>query len=88
MIGQNTSLNLTAITTNANCNNMGGTATVIVTNGTPPFVYQWDPPSAGTDSIATNLSAGIYNVTVTDTINGCIDSIMITVGIDTNLGRK
>ena len=37
-----------------------------------PYVYQWIGPSfTSSDSIATNLSAGLYSVTVTD-INGCV----------------
>ena len=32
-----------------------------------PYVYQWIGPSfTSSDSIATNLSAGLYSVTVTD----------------------
>ncbi|MBK8365753.1 MAG: gliding motility-associated C-terminal domain-containing protein [Bacteroidetes bacterium] len=50
-------------------NGNDGTANSSVANGTGPFTYLWSP-SGGTDSTATNLSAGNYSVSVTDG-NGC-----------------
>ena len=40
--------------------------------GTTPYDYLWDDPATQTTQIATGLSAGTYNVTVTDA-NGCTD---------------
>src|SRR5690606_27231544 len=45
-----------------------GTATAVVTNGTPPFTYSWSP-SGGTAATATGLAVGTYTVTVTDANN-------------------
>lgn len=55
-----------------------GTATVIVTSGTPPFTFLWNDAQAQTDSAATNLAAGMYHVTITDG-NGCEveDSVVV-----------
>ncbi len=43
---------------------------VIVTGGTGPMIYTWNPSTASTDSIAQNLGAGTYSYSVTDA-NGC-----------------
>ena len=55
-----------------------GTATAIATDGTPPYVYQWDDPDLQTTSTATGLCVGTYFVTVTDA-NNCssIGSIFV-----------
>jgi len=47
-----------------------GTASINVAGGTPPYSYLWSP-FGGNSSAATNLSAGVYSVSVTDT-NGCV----------------
>jgi gliding motility-associated-like protein len=55
-----------------------GTASVNITGGTSPFVYTWNP-SVSSSATASNLSAGVYKVTVTDA-GGCsyVDSVSIT----------
>lgn len=53
----------------ANCNNNDGSIEVNVTSGTAPFTYDWSPNVSSTNT-ATGLSAGLYEVTVTDA-NGC-----------------
>ena len=55
-----------------------GTATVFVTGGTPYYLYQWNDPANQTVQQATSLSAGNYNVTVTDW-NGCSTQAAVTV---------
>lgn len=50
---------------NAACD---GTLVVTPTNGTAPFLFQWD--NGQTTQMATSLCAGTYSVTVTDA-NGC-----------------
>jgi len=48
-----------------------GDITVFVSGGTPVYAYLWDASTGNqTDSVATALGAGSYNVTVTDA-NGC-----------------
>ncbi len=50
------------------CNGETGTLTTSVTGGTTPYTYQWDN-GAGTDPNPINISAGTYNVTITDANN-------------------
>ncbi len=71
---------ITASATDASCDgSCDGTGLVsTITGGTPPYSIQWDDPSAQTDSLATGLCAGIYNVTVTDA-NGCEATAQIVV---------
>ena len=49
-------------------NGCNGSATAIPTGGTGPYTYAWD--NGQTTQTATDLCAGIYEVTVTDA-NGC-----------------
>jgi gliding motility-associated-like protein len=57
----------------------GAIAVSSVTGGAiPPYSYQWNDPSGQATSIANNLAAGIYNVTVTDG-NGCVATFADTV---------
>jgi gliding motility-associated-like protein len=53
-----------------------GTATIGVMGGVFPYTYDWG--NGQTDSIAIDLSAGIYEVTVTDD-NACEDSLEVTI---------
>ncbi len=55
-----------------------GSATAIVTGGTPNFSYSWDDPLNQTTPTANNLQAGVYNVVVED-INGCIATNSIEI---------
>ena len=52
----------------SSCGQSDGAASVLMTGGTPPFVYNWSN-GANTD-VVTGLKAGAYTVTVTDS-NGC-----------------
>lgn len=58
-----------------------GTATINVSGGTEPYIYEWnDAPGNQTTQTATGLEVGTYMFTVTD-INGCnitTDFILIT----------
>ncbi|QQS29630.1 MAG: PQQ-binding-like beta-propeller repeat protein [Sphingobacteriales bacterium] len=49
--------------------NSDGEIEVLVSGGTPPYTYEWNttPPQTGTT--ATNLAAGVYSLTVTDSTN-------------------
>ncbi|MFH1321902.1 MAG: PKD domain-containing protein [Bacteroidota bacterium] len=60
-----------------------GQATVIVTDGTPPYTYSWNTIPVQTDTgvtsfTATGFSAGTYSVTVTDFF-GCITTQSVTI---------
>ena len=73
---------LTSSSLNASCGLSDGEATVTPT-GNGPFTYLWDSnASSQTDSTATGLSAGNYDVSVTDA-EGCVNSTSVTVS---NLG--
>ncbi|MGB4849336.1 MAG: GEVED domain-containing protein, partial [Saprospiraceae bacterium] len=62
-------LTLTTSSTQANCPLQNdGTATVMVSGGSSPYMYLWS--SGATVATATGLTAGTYTVTVTDNI-GC-----------------
>ncbi|HRO41685.1 MAG TPA: gliding motility-associated C-terminal domain-containing protein [Flavipsychrobacter sp.] len=66
--------------TNVSC--FGGnnaTATVIASGGTPPYSYSWNTFPVQTTAAISNLSAGIFIATVTDS-KGCIalDTVVIT----------
>ncbi|HXB10892.1 MAG TPA: PKD domain-containing protein, partial [Bacteroidia bacterium] len=64
--------------TNVSCNGgSNGSANAIVSGGVLPYTYSWSP-SGGSNATASNLTAGSYTVTVTDS-NGCqtIDSVII-----------
>jgi hypothetical protein len=61
----------TTVLNNASCgSSCDGSASVTVSIGNPPYTYNWSPYSSSTTSIATDLCAGNYAVTVTDA-NGC-----------------
>jgi large repetitive protein len=55
-----------------------GSATVVASNGTSPYTYQWNDPLNQTTSTATNLPAGNYAVIVTDA-KGCIVTVNVTI---------
>ncbi|WP_281233076.1 T9SS type A sorting domain-containing protein [Flavobacterium gelatinilyticum] len=59
-----------------------GAATLTVSGGTTPYFYSWSP-SGGTGSGASNLSAGTYTVTITDStpngLGGCSTTQTVTI---------
>ena len=56
--------------------NSNGSATVVATNGTSPYSYQWS--SGDTTISAFNLSDGNYIVTVTDS-DGCTETTQVSI---------
>jgi|GEM_PF-4728041 len=58
-------------------NGNDGALSVIVSGGTGPYAFVWSP-SGGTDTLAGNLHAGAYSVTVTDSL-GCISVLTAVV---------
>lgn len=76
-ITQPTQLTLSETHTDVLCNgDPTGTIDLIVTGGTAPYNYLWTNTVITQDQI--NLSAGLYNVTVTD-INGCTAGLTVTI---------
>ncbi len=54
-----------------------GTATVVASGGTDPYTYTW-APGGMSGSVQTALTAGTYQVTVTDSV-GCSDVTTVTI---------
>ena len=70
-VGEFPAMILSTNTTDADCNGApDGTATVTVMGGTADFTFLWSDATGQTTATATDLSAGLYTVTVTDA-NGC-----------------
>ena len=65
--------------TPAICADGTGSVAVFVSGGQPPYTYAWSHDAAVTSNTASNLTAGNYSVTVTDT-NGCQNVVARTVG--------
>jgi len=68
-------LTITNVTPESCFNSCDGTATVSVSSGLSPYIYQWSP-NGGTNATGSPLCAGNFVVTVTD-LNNCSDSIRI-----------
>ncbi len=70
---------LTTSSTNVTCQGLtNGTATAIVGNGQIPYTYNWSSSPSQSTSIATNLGAGTYTVTVSD-FNNCTANGTVTI---------
>jgi hypothetical protein len=67
---------LTVTPTNASCNQNDGVLNLLVQGGAKPYTYLWSN-GASTQNI-TNVSAGVYTVTVTDAVN-CVKTASATV---------
>lgn len=66
--------------TSANCS-QPGSATAMAAGGSSPYTYKWS--NNETTSVAVNLPAGTYTVTVTDA-NGCTSTASVTIGQTNN----
>lgn len=69
-------ITLTSSSTISSCGQGSGSATVTANGGAGGFTYLWS--NSQTTPTATNLTAGVYTVTVTD-FNNCQDSTSVTV---------
>ena len=77
-ITQPTAITATSIQTNILCNGQNnGSATVTATGGAGNYTYSW-APSGGTAATATELTAGTYTVTITDSA-GCTGNKEIVI---------
>ncbi|TPG29633.1 gliding motility-associated C-terminal domain-containing protein, partial [Flavobacterium pectinovorum] len=64
---------------NASCGGAeSGSATVIASGGTAPYTYSWNTTPVQTLATATNLAAGSYNVTITDS-KGCTYTVSFEI---------
>ena len=77
-LSQPTKVEGTVTTTPSSCSTPDGTATVFATGGNPGYTYVWNP-GGQTGATASNLGAGPYTVTITDS-NGCTGTASGTVG--------
>jgi gliding motility-associated-like protein len=68
-IGQISAPSATASSTNENCNQSNGIATVVASGGTGNYAYTWSTNPQQTTATATGLPADTYTVTVTDGSN-------------------
>ena len=67
----------TVVNANETCEiGNNGIATASATGGTAPYTYLWS--NAETTATITGLTAGTYNVTITDA-NGCTDTESVTI---------
>jgi gliding motility-associated-like protein len=62
-----------------------GTATATPINGVGPFNFQWNTNPVQNNPVATNLNAGVYQVTVSDLSNGCVHIVNVTITQPTQL---
>lgn len=78
VVTQPAQLQVTATFTNETCSySNDGAATAVPSGGTGPYTYNWQPGNLTTASVA-SLSAGPYNLTVTDN-NGCQTNTVVTI---------
>lgn len=78
-VGGGTPFTMTYSSTDATCGASDGQVNVSVLTGTAPYTFIWDANAGSqTDSIATNLSAGVYSVSVTGGL-GCENIFNIVV---------
>ncbi len=77
-VAQPGNLVLSMSATPASCGLTNGTASLAVTGGANPYSYLWN--NGFTTSTISNLAAGSYTVTVTDS-NSCTKIDSVTVGI-------
>jgi gliding motility-associated-like protein len=71
-------LDFTYVSQNSNCNQANGQICTNQMGGVAPFFYQWDDPFLQTSACAFNITAGCYNLTLTDG-NGCVKDSLICI---------
>jgi gliding motility-associated-like protein len=78
-VGTVNTMNLNVSYTNPLCaSGNSGSAMVSVSGGSAPYTYLWNSNPAQVTPTASNLSAGTYTVTVTDSA-GCSQNIAVTL---------
>jgi gliding motility-associated-like protein len=75
VIGQPTEINLTVLSSKPSCHGSNnGSLSVVAIQGVTPYSYAWSTTPAQTTATASDLYAGSYTVTVTDS-KGCTVSV-------------
>jgi len=78
IINQPNILSYSYTTSNVLCHNgLNGKITISNAGGTNPYTYNW-LPSVSTDTTASNLSAGVYSITITDS-HQCDTAFNVTI---------
>ncbi len=77
-ITQPTAITSTTSFTGTPCGATTGSASVAPSGGTPAYTYAWNTTPAQTNSTASNLGGGSYNVTITDA-NSCTATATVIV---------
>lgn len=75
---QPTQITLVGSGVNETCTDSNGEVSVVASGGAGGFTYLWNSTPPQTQSTATNLSAGTYQVIVTDQ-NACQDSVDVSI---------
>lgn len=77
-----TTISVSTSTVDEACGQEDGKAIATGGSGNAPYSYSWDDANTQTNDTASDLSAGVYSVTVTDA-QGCVAEATVTVS---NLG--
>lgn len=73
-----TPITVTYAATPSSCTAPTGTATLTISNGTPPYTTVWNTFPVQTGATASGLPAGSYSFTVTDAV-GCVKSGTVAI---------
>lgn len=76
-VNSSQSLNLTFDSDDATCTGANGSASVFIMGGMAPYSFNWS--NGGNTATLDNITAGTYNITVTDQL-GCQGEGSVTVG--------
>ena len=75
--------NLTTSITEADCGQSNGSASVIVTGGTPPYDFSWldsNKNEISASNILNDVSSGTYHLTISDT-NACDTTAIVEIDV-------
>lgn len=70
---------LTTTQTDENCDQGNGAITVNANGGSGNFTYAWPAGVTANGNTAQNLAGGLYEITVTDNIQGCVVTTSVTL---------
>ena len=78
-------LNANLLSENDTCLAGRGSLLANVYAGTPPFQYSWNTTPVSTNSVVSNVGAGIYTVLITDSFNCTFAFIDTVINIPSNM---